>query len=88
LWISNLSLSIDNHFKGIVGNDPVYVKNIKMGDTVSVETENISDWMIIDNGKLLGGFTIYVLRNNLSENERKQFDAEKGFEMGNEPSLP
>jgi uncharacterized protein YegJ (DUF2314 family) len=87
MWISNLSLE-ESRFKGIMDNEPIYVNNIHLGDTVVVEMDDISDWMIIDNGRLLGGFTIHVLRNNMTDSEREQLDAELGFIMGDKPALP
>jgi len=37
--------------------------------------------MYLENGKLFGGYTIRVLRNNMSEEERKQFDSESGMQI-------
>ncbi len=37
--------------------------------------------MYIENGKLFGGYTIKVLRNRMTEEERKQFDAESGMQI-------
>jgi uncharacterized protein YegJ (DUF2314 family) len=87
IWVSQLTFN-DNQFTGVVGNEPLYVKDIKLGDTVIINNDAVSDWMIIDDGKLLGGFTIYVLRNSMTENERKQFESEIGFIMGDEHLLP
>ena len=35
--------------------------------------------MYIDNQKLRGGYTLRVLRNRMTETERKQFDADSGL---------
>ena len=87
IWVSQLTFS-DNQFTGVVGNEPLYVKDIKLGDSVIINNDDVSDWMIIDDGKLLGGFTIYVIRNSMTENERKQFESESSFIMSDEPLLP
>lgn len=45
--------------------------------------EQISDWMFVQNGKLVGGYTSKVLRNRMSAQQRRQFGDETttlGFE--------
>lgn len=39
---------------------------------------HISDWMIIEDNKLIGGYTIKNLRNKMTEEERKAFDGSFG----------
>jgi uncharacterized protein YegJ (DUF2314 family) len=51
---------------------------VKVGDTVQISNDNISDWMYVDGIKLRGGYTIRLLRKRMTETERKQFDAENG----------
>jgi uncharacterized protein YegJ (DUF2314 family) len=87
MWVSDLSFS-SNQFEGVLGNEPVYVGELHLGDHVTVDPQDISDWLIIDNNELLGGFTYHVLRNKMTENERKQFDEEVGFTIPDEPALP
>jgi uncharacterized protein YegJ (DUF2314 family) len=87
MWVSDLSYS-ENFFRGVLENKPVYVQNIKLGDSVSVDIKDVSDWMIIDNNRLLGGFTILVMRNRMSDDERKQFDASFGYDVPDTPELP
>lgn len=78
IWVSNITLE-DNKYFGVVNNLPESIKGIKMGDTIQVKNDNISDWMYVDNQKLLGGYTIRLLRKRMTEIERKQFDSENGL---------
>jgi uncharacterized protein YegJ (DUF2314 family) len=87
MWIGDLAYSGDL-FQGTLENDPVYVQDVKLGDRVTVKVEDISDWMIIDDNRMLGGFTLHVIRNRMSEEERKQFDANFGVEIPETPELP
>jgi hypothetical protein len=41
--------------------------------------EEISDWMYVDNGRLVGGTTVRVLRNSASEEEGAEFDQSVPF---------
>jgi len=61
-------------FHGTVNNDPENVSNVKLGDQASVDASKISDWMYIENRKLVGGYTIRVLRDKLQGKEREEFD--------------
>ncbi len=78
IWVSNITFE-DNKYYGVVDNLPESTTDVKIGDTIQIVKDNISDWMYVDNQKLLGGFTIRLLRKRMTELERKQFDAENGL---------
>jgi len=87
MWLDDVAFD-GERFEATLANEPIYVSDLHIGDRVTIERERISDWMIVDNGRLLGGFTIYVLRSRLSEDERRQFDEEFGLELGEGPEIP
>jgi uncharacterized protein YegJ (DUF2314 family) len=87
MWVSKLSYT-DGQFAGILDNKPVFVTDIHLGDQVAARLEEISDWMIVDDGRLLGGFTLHVLRNQMNADEREQYDAEMGIVIPESPALP
>jgi uncharacterized protein YegJ (DUF2314 family) len=66
----------NNEYFGIVDNMPEFTEDIKTGDTIKINKDNISDWMYVNNKKLYGGFTLILLRKRMSESERKAFDLE------------
>tara|TARA_R110000764_G_scaffold33697_1_gene75498 strand:- start:463 stop:969 length:507 start_codon:yes stop_codon:yes gene_type:complete len=78
IWVQDIQL-VDSEFIGIVGNEPVYTNAIQLGDTITIDRDNISDWMYYEKDKIVGGYTIRVLRDGLSEEEKAQFDAENGL---------
>jgi uncharacterized protein YegJ (DUF2314 family) len=80
MWIRNVVIQGDR-FVGVLANHPESITNIKAGDTVRVPASSISDWRYVQNGKLVGGFTIRVLRNELTPKERKAFDADLPFKI-------
>ena len=73
IWLENVTYD-GKKFQGKIGNEPLHIRNISLGDEVSVMPKDISDWMFVENGKLVGGFTLRVLRNQTSGEERKKFD--------------
>lgn len=78
IWVSDIQLKKGNYW-GVVDNLPESTTDVKLGDTIQIKDNNISDWMYIDNGKLKGGFTIRVLRNKMTIEDRKKFDEESGL---------
>jgi len=58
---------------------PAKVKSVKIGQTVTVERAKISDWMYIENRKLVGGYTLRALRETLPPDERANFDKSVPF---------
>ncbi len=87
LWLSDVYYDGES-FRGVLGNEPIYVESLHLGDEVTVRTAEVSDWMIVDDGRLLGGFTIHVLRSRMSDEERWQFDEDAGLVIGDQPELP
>lgn len=87
IWIGDLSYK-NNQFEGFLVNEPIYLQNIKLGDKVTVQISDISDWMIIDDNKLFGGYTIHVLRNRMTKSEQEQFNQDFGVVIPDEPAVP
>lgn len=46
---------------GTLSNEPVSVKNLRLGDPVQVKLSDLNDWTYTDGKSLTGGFTIKVL---------------------------
>jgi uncharacterized protein YegJ (DUF2314 family) len=51
----------DGNYYGILSNDPYYTPNLKKKDRVSLDIEQISDWMYTRGGIIEGGASIRYL---------------------------
>jgi uncharacterized protein YegJ (DUF2314 family) len=80
LWLSKVTFS-GNRFHGYVDNVPRKIKGLKMGDHVSVNPDEISDWAYIENGRLIGGYTIRVLYYQLSPEGKAALEKEARFRI-------
>jgi uncharacterized protein YegJ (DUF2314 family) len=80
MWLTDVRFD-GTQFHGVINNDPNDVKNVKLGDKASVEKTQISDWMFVEDGKLIGGYTIRVLREGLTAKERKELDESLPFKI-------
>ncbi|WGQ10284.1 DUF2314 domain-containing protein [Pedobacter gandavensis] len=79
LWLSAPDFDEEGNFYGKVGNEPIQVKNIKLGQEIGVGRSLISDWLIVEQGTLLGGYTIRAIRDGLPQVEKQFFDESIGI---------
>jgi uncharacterized protein YegJ (DUF2314 family) len=78
MWIDDPHLD-GKKLVGRLNNEPEWVKSVKFGDVVSVPKDQISDWMYIDNGLLVGGYSVRLLRDRSTPDQRKQLDESVGY---------
>lgn len=73
IWLNDVRF--DGHrFHGKVDNEPVDIKGVSLGEDVAVWPNEISDWMYIQDGRLVGGYTISAMCRTMSPAEKKQFE--------------
>jgi uncharacterized protein YegJ (DUF2314 family) len=80
LWISGVTYDGTN-FHGKINNKPIDVKNVRLGGTVTVAPKDVTDWMFVKNGRLIGGYTTRVFYARLSPEQRAQFDQQADFKI-------
>lgn len=80
IWLSDIEFA-GGRFKGKVDNAPMKIHGLKLGQVVSVNPDEISDWAYVDNGKLVGGYTIRAHYNQLTPDQKKEFLREADFKL-------
>jgi len=60
IWLGEVK-QVGNDFEASIGNEPVHVKGLKLGQRVKVMRDEVVDWMYMANGRLRGGYTIAAL---------------------------
>ena len=83
IWLANVTYS-GRRFHGYVDNKPQNIKGLKFGQRVSVNPDEISDWAFVDNGKLVGGYTIRVLCNGCDPARKARLEHEGNFRVGDQ----
>ena len=73
IWIADLDLSGKTPL-GIIAEEP-RIKRLRFMQWVSFDPNDITDWMYIEDGRLIGGYTTRLLRERMSPEEWKQLDA-------------
>jgi uncharacterized protein YegJ (DUF2314 family) len=78
VWLRDVSFD-DQAFTGELSSTPG--QSYKLNTRYQVERNDIYDWMIVDNGNLVGGYTIRVARHKMSVEDRRQFDERLWFNV-------
>ncbi|HEY3663835.1 MAG TPA: DUF2314 domain-containing protein [Chthoniobacterales bacterium] len=78
IWVDQLTWD-GKLFHGRINNKPLDVKNVRLGQSVTVAPRDVSDWMFIRDGKLIGGYTTRIFYRRLSAADRAEFDKEARF---------
>jgi uncharacterized protein YegJ (DUF2314 family) len=71
IWVDNVTYT-DGVFRGSMGDDIPSLK-LELGKKITVEEKDIIDWMIVQDGKLIGGYTIRLAVKRMSPTERERF---------------
>ncbi len=69
----------NGRFVATVSNEPLNVHTVRMGQQVEVAPEEISDWMYLDQGKLVGGYTVRAIRDSFDDARKRDFDRQVPF---------
>ena len=72
IWLSSVEYK-QGVFSGRIDNLPEIVTSLSLGDRITVPKDEISDWMYIEDGKLVGGYTIRALMKLTPPEERPRF---------------
>lgn len=82
IWATGIQMETGNYY-GIIDNLPNTAIQVKLGERIKLDKENITDWMYADHGTLQGGYTIRLIRRRMVKQEKKQFDASFPFKIEN-----
>jgi uncharacterized protein YegJ (DUF2314 family) len=71
IWIDEVTYR-DGVFRGTMGDDIPALK-LEMGEKITIDEDDIIDWMVVEDGKLIGGYTIRLAVQRMLPEEREQF---------------
>ncbi|HXF09742.1 MAG TPA: DUF2314 domain-containing protein [Desulfuromonadaceae bacterium] len=80
MWIE-VSAESNGVLDGAVANEAEETRAVKIGQKVSLNISEISDWKYVDGKKLVGGYTIRYSYERMSPKEQEDFIREAGFEL-------
>ncbi|SRR6266498_211150 len=71
IWVDGVTYT-DEIFRGNMGDDIPSLR-LKFGQKITIDEKDIVDWMIVEDGKLIGGYTIRLAMQRMSPDERERF---------------
>ena len=71
IWVDEVTYT-GGILRGNVGDDIPALK-LEAGEKITVDEDDILDWMIVEDGKLIGGYTIRLAVQRMSPEERERF---------------
>lgn len=72
-WVGDIERK-DGKIFGTINNDPDTVQNVKLGDRLAVNEADISDWLYLQNGKMVGNYTLRVLFKQMPKEEVEKYE--------------
>jgi uncharacterized protein YegJ (DUF2314 family) len=71
IWVDEVTYS-DGVFRGNMGDDIPSLK-LELGKKITIQEKDVIDWMVVQDGKLIGGYTIRLAVKRMSPEERERF---------------
>lgn len=65
----------DGKITGTIGNDPNIVSTVKLGERIEIPEANISDWLYMRGGKMIGNETIKPLFKTMPAEKAQRLKA-------------
>uniref|UniRef100_C6DZF3 DUF2314 domain-containing protein n=1 Tax=Geobacter sp. (strain M21) TaxID=443144 RepID=C6DZF3_GEOSM len=80
MWVE-VAAEKNGVISGVIANVAEETREVKLGDAVTVNVGEISDWRYLNGNKLVGGYTIRYFVDKMSPQEKTEFLKKAGFEM-------
>jgi uncharacterized protein YegJ (DUF2314 family) len=71
LWVDRISYR-DGSFHGTMG-DVIPTLKLSVDDKITINRDDILDWLMVENGKLIGGYTIRLAFQRMTPKEKQRF---------------
>lgn len=71
-WVSQLDRR-DGKTTGIVNNEPDSVRSVKLGQRIEIPQADISDWLYMRNGRMVGNRTLVPLFKTMPKEEAERY---------------
>lgn len=72
IWTNDIKRDGDS-VTGVVNNAPQKAKSVRFGERIPIPPEQISDWMYMRNGRIVGNFTLRPLLKHMAPAEAQRY---------------
>lgn len=71
-WVTDIERR-DGQIHGTINNEPRVVKSVKLGEQILVPEADISDWLYMREGKMVGNYTLKALFKTMPPAEVRKY---------------
>jgi uncharacterized protein YegJ (DUF2314 family) len=86
MWVTRVTLE-KGRYRGTLNSVPSRLRGLAAGDQVWVSPAHVTDWVVVEDGMMVGGFTIMEIRRMLSPKQRQEHDRAAGYGFPPDTSL-
>jgi uncharacterized protein YegJ (DUF2314 family) len=73
IWVDQITYNDQSgSFHGVMGDDIPTLK-LSVDDKITIDRKDIVDWMIVEDGKLIGGYTIRLAYERMTPAQKERF---------------
>jgi uncharacterized protein YegJ (DUF2314 family) len=87
IWLEHLQLADDGAISGVLLNQPSYSTEHRPGDRIAVNTNDVVDWSYIEDGYLVGGYTLRVMFERYPQERRETLQRQLGYRIDQNKGL-
>jgi uncharacterized protein YegJ (DUF2314 family) len=80
MWLTSVA-DLGKSVRGKIGNEPDRVTGVRLGEVREFAKDQISDWMYIDDGHLVGGYTLRAMYDAATPEERATLELSSPFKF-------
>lgn len=81
IWVEEIERENDGSVTGLLQNQPAISRTHRLGDRVSFSIGDIVDWAYIEDGYLIGGFTLRVMFEQYPQKQRTELQEKLGYRI-------
>jgi uncharacterized protein YegJ (DUF2314 family) len=79
IWVADVDASVFP-LEATIANEP-QLQGLRFMQRTAFDPSQITDWMYVEDGYLVGGYTTQVIRAGLTPGERAEYDAEAPYKF-------
>lgn len=73
LFISDVVIN-NKSILGVLASQPQHLSHVQAGEVINLPLGSLCDWMLVSDGKGIGGFTVDVLKKQIPDHERTEYE--------------
>jgi uncharacterized protein YegJ (DUF2314 family) len=67
-WVTDIERDGGRTF-GVIANEPNAVRSVRLGERIEVSPDQISDWLFMRDGRMVGNYTLRVMLDRMPMHE-------------------